>query len=68
VAEGQDFVVEVDFQHTFNFLVGKVKGCRHRFCSVELYLSSLEVFTYGCHVLAQRPFHRLPISISMHDC
>jgi len=34
-AEGQGFIVEVDFHLTFSFL-GKVEGCRHRFCSAEL--------------------------------
>ena len=66
-AEGQDFVDEVDFQLTFGFLDVKMEGCRHRFSRAELYLPCLEVFTYGCHVLAQYPFHRLPISINMHD-
>ena len=36
VAEGQGLVIEVDFQLTFSFLVVKVEGCRHRFCSAEL--------------------------------
>jgi len=35
-AEGQGFVVEVDFQLTFSFLLVKVEDCRHRFCSAEL--------------------------------
>jgi len=35
-AEGQGFVVEVDFQLTFSFLVVRVEGCRHRFCNTEL--------------------------------
>ena len=35
-AEGQDFVVVVDFWLTFSFLVVKVKGCRHHFSSAEL--------------------------------
>jgi len=48
-AEGQDFVVEVDFQLTFSFLVAKMEDCR---CSAELQLPGLEVFTHGCHVLA----------------
>ena len=30
-AEGQGFVVEVDFQLTFGFLVVEVEDCRHRF-------------------------------------
>jgi len=34
--------------------------------STELLLPSLEVFTYSCRVLAQHPFHCLPVSISMH--
>jgi len=34
--EGQGFVVEVDFQLTFSFLVVKMEECRHRFCSTEL--------------------------------
>ena len=29
---------------------------------------SLELFSYGCNVLDQHPFHCLPISVSMHDC
>jgi len=37
------------------------------FCNAELQLPSLEVFNYDCHVLAQHPFHWLPISISIHD-
>jgi len=35
VAEGQDFVVVVDFQLTFSFLV-EVEDCRHSFCSADL--------------------------------
>jgi len=35
-AEGQGFVVEVDFQLMFSFLVFKMEECRHRFCSAEL--------------------------------
>jgi len=35
-AEGQGFIVEVDFHLTFGFLVVKVEDCRHRFCSAEL--------------------------------
>ena len=35
-AEGEGFVVEDDFQLAFSFLVVKVEGCRHRFCSAEL--------------------------------
>ena len=34
--EGQGFVVEVDFQFTFSFLVAEMEDCRHRFCSAEL--------------------------------
>ena len=41
VAEGQDFVVVVDFQLTFSFLV-EVEDCRYCSCSAEL----LEVFIY----------------------
>jgi len=50
-AEGQVFVVVFDFKLTFSFLVVEVEGCRHRLCSAELQLLSLEVFTYSCHVL-----------------
>jgi len=32
----QGFVVEVDFQLTFGFLVGEMEDCRHRFRGVEL--------------------------------
>ena len=35
-AEGQGFVVEVDFQLTFDFLVVEMEDCRHRFRGVEL--------------------------------
>jgi len=35
-AEGQDFVVEVDFQLTFGFLVVEMEDCRHRFRCAEL--------------------------------
>jgi len=42
--EGQGFVVEVDFQLTFGFLV-EMEDCRHRFRGAELLLPSLEVFT-----------------------
>jgi len=35
-AEGQGFVIEVDFHLTFSFLVLDVEGCQHRFCSAEL--------------------------------
>jgi len=35
-AEGQGFVVVFDFKLTFSFLVVKMEGCRHRFCSAEL--------------------------------
>ena len=44
-AEGQGFVVEVDFQLTLSFLVVEMEDCRHRFCGAELQLPSLEVFT-----------------------
>ena len=66
-AERHGFVVVFDFHLTFSFLV-KMEGCQHRFCDAELYLPSLEVFTYSCHVLGQHPFHCVPVSISMHDC
>jgi len=67
-AKGKEFVVVVDCQLTFGFLVAELEICRHRLCSAELQLPSLEVFTYRCHVLAQHPFHYLPVSINMHDC
>jgi len=35
-AEGQGFVVEVDFQLTFSFLVVEMEDCRHRFRGAEL--------------------------------
>jgi len=35
-ADAQDFVIEVDFQLTFSFLVVEMESCRHRFCSAEL--------------------------------
>jgi len=35
-AEGQGFVVVVDFQLTFSFLVVKVEDYRHRFRGAEL--------------------------------
>jgi len=34
--EGQGFVVEVDFQLTFSFLVVEMEGCRHLFWIAEL--------------------------------
>jgi len=34
--EGQGFVVEVDFQLTFGFLVVEIEDCRHRFRDAEL--------------------------------
>jgi len=43
-AEGQGFVVEVDFQLTFGFLV-EMEDCRHRSRGAELQLPSLAVFT-----------------------
>ena len=42
--EGQGFVVEVDFQLTFGFLLVEMEDCRHRFRDAELWLPSLEVF------------------------
>ena len=35
-AAWQGFVVVFDFNLTFSFLVVKMEGCRHRFCSAEL--------------------------------
>jgi len=35
-AEGQGFVVEVDFQLEFGFLVVEMEDSRHRFCGAEL--------------------------------
>ena len=35
-AEGQGFVVEIDFQLTFGFLVVEMEDCRHRFRGTEL--------------------------------
>ena len=35
-AEGQGFVVEVDFQLTLSFLVVEMEDCRYRPCSAEL--------------------------------
>jgi len=35
-AEGQGFVVEVDFQLKFGFLVVDMEDCRHRFRGAEL--------------------------------
>ena len=35
-AEGQVFVVEVDFQLTFGFLVVEMEDCLHRFRGAEL--------------------------------
>ena len=34
--EGQGFVVEVEFQLMFSFLVVKMAYCRYRFCSADL--------------------------------
>ena len=34
-AEGQGFVVEVDFQLTFGFLIVETEDCRHRFRGAE---------------------------------
>jgi len=36
-AEREGFVVEVDFQLTFSFLIVKMEDCRHLFCNAELY-------------------------------
>jgi len=35
IAEGQGLVIKVDFKLTFSFLVVKVEGYRHRFCSAD---------------------------------
>jgi len=51
----QGFVVEVDFQTTFSFLVVEVEDYRHRFCSAELYLPDLDVFTYSHMSLLNTP-------------
>ena len=67
LAEGQGFVTEGNIPLTLSFLVD-VEGCRHHFCSAELYLPGLEVFTYSYHVFALHPFHCLLVSISMDDC
>jgi len=40
-AEGQDFVVEVEFQLTFGFLVVEMEDCRNRFRGAELQLPRL---------------------------
>ena len=64
-AKGQGFVVEVDFQLTFSFLVVELEDCQHRFCSAELQLPGLEVFTYGRHVFAEHNFHCLSPSECM---
>ena len=65
-AEGQGFVVEVDFSLTLAFLVVEVEDCLQHFVLPSF---SFQVWRYsfGCPVLAQRPFRCLPISISMHD-
>ena len=44
-AEGQGFVVVVDFHLMLSFLVVEMEDRRHRFCGAELQLPSLEVFT-----------------------
>jgi len=44
-AEGQGFVVEVDFQLTPSFLVVEMEDRRHRFRGAELQLPCLKVFT-----------------------
>jgi len=40
-AEEQGFIIVVDFQVTFSFLVVKMEDCRHCFFSIELYLPRL---------------------------
>ena len=44
-AEGEGFVVEVDFQLTPSFLVVEMEDRRHRFRGAELQLPCLEVST-----------------------
>ena len=67
-ADKQSFSAVVDVYITFSYLFLEVEDCRHRFCSPELQLPGLEVFTYSCHVLANHPFHCMSVSISMHGC
>jgi len=43
--KGQCFVVVVNFQLTFSFFVVEVEDCQHCFCSIELQLPGLKVFT-----------------------
>ena len=35
-AKGQDFVLKVDLQLTFSFLVVEIENCSHHFYSAEL--------------------------------
>jgi len=51
------FVVVIDFQLTFSFLVVEMEDCRHLFCSAKVERPGLEVFTYGCHAFARHYFH-----------
>jgi len=43
-AEGQGFVVEVDFKLTFDFLVVEMEGCRHCFVVLSF---SLQIWRYS---------------------
>jgi len=63
-AEGQGFVVEVDFKLTFGFLVVEMEDCRHRFCSAELLVPSLEVFTLTLPCPCSGP---LPLPTNLHQ-
>jgi len=51
-AKGQSFVVTIDFQLTFSFLVVEVEDCRQCFAVLSFKLPGLEAFTCGCHVFA----------------
>jgi len=64
--EGQDFVIEDDFQLTFSFLVEMEDG-RQRFCGAELQPPGLELFTYSRHVVADAPSAYYPLFLcSVH--
>ena len=43
------FIIEIDFQFTFGFLVVEMEDCRQRFCSSELQRPGLQVFTSSCY-------------------
>jgi len=73
-AEGQGFVVVVDFYLTFCFLVVKVEDGRHHFCSAELRWQVIEYMwmlkrkgartdPYGTPFLKHRNLHRLPLPL-----